>query len=91
MKGSRAEIFVEGQVQGVAYRAFTEQKANSLGLSGICRNLRDGRVKVDVEGDRKGIEQLIKELWIGPPAARVRHVQIAWGISNDETQSFSIQ
>lgn len=90
MKGSRAEIFVEGRVQGVAYRAFTKQVADSLGLSGSCENLPDGRVFVDVEGEREVIEQLVKELWVGPEAARVTHVQVAWGSSNGEKQSFSI-
>ena len=38
--------FISGRVQGVAYRAATQRKAQELQLSGYARNLSDGRVEV---------------------------------------------
>ena len=47
-----AEIVVDGRVQGVGYRNFVERKASQLGLMGYVMNLKDGRVRVRVEGGR---------------------------------------
>src|SRR5207244_9719661 len=45
-----AEVVVSGRVQGVCYRAFTQEAALDLGLGGWVRNLPDGRVEAQVEG-----------------------------------------
>src|SRR5439155_14218496 len=50
---SAAEIVVEGRVQGVGYRNFAHRKAAQLGLHGYVMNLKDGRVRVRVEGSRE--------------------------------------
>jgi acylphosphatase len=73
-----AEIHVAGRVQGVFFRAFVESAARRLGLSGYCRNLESGEVLVMAEGDRESIESLIGQLWVGPPAAEVADVRVAW-------------
>ncbi|MEE9203709.1 MAG: acylphosphatase, partial [Nitrospirales bacterium] len=48
---ARARILVSGRVQGVAYRSFAQEEAWRRGLSGGVRNLADGRVEVDAEGE----------------------------------------
>jgi len=57
----RAHILVSGRVQGVGYRAFAHRVATQRGLVGGVRNLDDGRVELDVEGDRAVIEALLLE------------------------------
>ena len=68
---SAAEIVVEGRVQGVGYRDFVQRKAASLGLAGYVMNLKNGNVRVRVEGGRDLIEELMHDLGKGPPLARV--------------------
>ena len=68
---SAAEILVQGRVQGVGYRAFVQRKAGQLGLAGYVMNLKNGRVRVRVEGSRQSIEELTRDLEKGPPLARV--------------------
>ena len=75
---ARARIIVRGRVQGVAYRAFTQHAASQYGLSGGVRNLGDGSVEVEVEGKKELIEDLIESLRVGPPMARVEHLDIRW-------------
>lgn len=66
---------VSGRVQGVWYRASTQEQAERLGLRGYARNLPDGRVEVLACGDAAALEELKVWLWQGPPAARVDAVE----------------
>ena len=68
------EITVRGRVQGVWFRGFTVNAANQLGIEGWVRNAEDGSVQLLVKGTFEKIKQLESQLWIGPPAARVRCV-----------------
>lgn len=86
----RARIVIGGLVQGVAYRAFTQRAASQLRLRGGVRNLADGRVAVEVEGDRRGVERLIEMLRTGPPMAQVQDVQVQWEPPTDQYQDFRI-
>ncbi|MFC1725822.1 acylphosphatase [candidate division KSB1 bacterium] len=73
-----AHILVKGLVQGVGYRYFVIRRASSLGLNGWVRNLYNGDVEVEVEGERGLIEDLLKELKHGPPMSSVRDLKINW-------------
>lgn len=68
---SAARFLVEGRVQGVAFRAYTRNQANELGLTGHARNLPDGRVEVVAHGDAAALDALADWLAHGPPHARV--------------------
>src|SRR4029450_12980686 len=86
-----AEIFVEGLVQGVGYRNFVERKASQLGLAGFVMNLKDGRVRVRVEGTRGHIEELARDLEKGPPLSHVETVAISWRPVTGRFRSFGIR
>ena len=45
------KILVKGRVQGVWFRKYTKDKADSLNLSGFARNELDGSVYIEVEVD----------------------------------------
>lgn len=55
----RKHIYFYGRVQGVGFRYYAVQKANQLGLTGWVRNLSDGSVEMEVEGQELLIDQLI--------------------------------
>jgi acylphosphatase len=86
-----AEIFVDGLVQGVGYRNFVERKASQLGLAGFVMNLKDGRVRVRVEGTRGHIEELARDLGTGPPLSHVQRVEVMWRPVTGRFQSFGIR
>ena len=65
---------ITGRVQGVFFRASTQQQARPLKLSGYARNLPDGSVEVLAVGDAEAVAALEKWLWQGPPTADVTNV-----------------
>lgn len=85
-----ANIIVQGVVQGVGYRYFTEHHAIKLGLTGYARNLYTGEVEVEVEGDRSLIEELISVLKVGPRSGRVTNLIVNWKPPEGNYHSFEI-
>ncbi len=90
MERARARIFIEGRVQGVFYRAFAKELAYRLSLNGWVKNLRDGRVEAIFEGEKRVVEQAIKECYTGPPGARVTKIEVQWEPYTKEEKEFNI-
>jgi acylphosphatase len=88
---ARAHIVVEGLVQGVGFRWFVARHAQGLGLKGHVKNLFNGSVEVEVEGERSLVEEMIKHLKVGPRSAQVRDLHIEWLPSQKETRAFEIR
>jgi acylphosphatase len=89
MELARVHALVAGLVQGVAFRAYTVDEARRLGLKGWVRNLPDGRVESEAEGERSALEALLAFLRRGPPAARVDGVQVTWGAFRGDLGPFT--
>ena len=85
-----AQVVVSGRVQGVCYRAFTQEAALELGLGGWVRNLPDGGVHAEIEGPRKKIEKLLDRLRVGPPRAVVTDLKITWKAATGGPPRFNI-
>lgn len=82
---------VSGHVQGVYFRAFVSSRAEDLGLAGYVRNLGDGSIEVQAEGERSRLEKLISYLNVGPPGARVEKVNAKWLEYTGSYPGFSIR
>lgn len=87
----RLHAFISGRVQGVFFRDFTRQWANSLGLTGWVRNVFDGRVEVLAEGEEEKLNFLLEKLKEGPPLARVDKVEVTWDDYKGEFNDFRIK
>jgi acylphosphatase len=66
---------VSGKVQGVYFRASSQQVAIDHGLSGYAKNLADGDVEVLMCGDEVEINKMLEWLSHGPPEAEVVGIQ----------------
>lgn len=73
----RRQFTVYGKVQGVWFRAGTREQALALGLSGCARNLADGSVLVQAQGNADALDRLEQWLRLGPALAKVSAVDIA--------------
>ena len=62
----RFNLKISGRVQGVGYRYFTQRTAEELGVCGWVKNLPDGRVESEVQGDSDKLELMLQTLKRGP-------------------------
>ena len=70
-----ARVSIEGSVQGVFFRAWTEEEAVRRGLSGWVRNRRDGSVEALFQGSKAAVDEMLEACRSGPPDARVRRLR----------------
>ncbi len=71
-----AKIIVNGLVQGVGYRYFCYKKSLQYGITGYAKNLFDGNVELEAEGDKNMITEFVKDLKTGPTNAYVKSVNV---------------
>ena len=91
MEKSRAHIVINGIVQGVFYRASTQETARRLGLAGWVRNLPDGSVEALFEGPADRVREAVEWCRQGPPGARVTEIDEKWSDNTGEFRNFSIK
>jgi len=88
---TRAEIIINGLVQGVGFRYFIYRNAVNLGLTGYTENLFSGEVLTVVEGSKPLVEELYKKIIIGPSHSSVKNYNILWQEPKNEFDNFEIR
>jgi acylphosphatase len=88
---ARAHLYISGRVQGVNYRWFTFDVAQSLKLTGWVKNLPDSRVEAVFEGDRESIEKAMIICRQGPPSSRVTGMDVIWENQTEDFVDFEIR
>ncbi len=86
----RAHLLVQGRVQGVGFRAFVQSQAVRRELKGWVKNLPDGRVESEVEGEEALVNEFIRTVRRGPSLARVQNVDLEWIDPHARDSSFAI-
>ena len=61
----RRHYIFSGSVQGVGFRYRATYAAQGLGITGYVKNLYDGRVEMEVQGDRDSITRMLVEIEAG--------------------------
>lgn len=86
---ARVHLLVSGIVQGVSFRFYTVEEARRLGVAGWVRNLPDGRVEAEAEGDRRALDALVAFCRRGPPSAQVDDVEATWSAFRGDLGPFA--
>ena len=87
----KAEITVQGVVQGVGYRFFVLNQAGLYDIRGYVRNMPDGTVEVVAEGEKGIIKDFIGRLRIGPVSAHVTGMKVKWSEQEQGYTDFRLQ
>ena len=90
MVDKRVHVFVEGRVQGVFFRAETQNTANRYHVKGWVKNLYDGRVEALFEGKEGDVERAVLWCHQGPSYASVTKVEVKEELFTGEFDSFLI-
>jgi acylphosphatase len=72
----RVRAVVAGRVQGVWFRESCRREAERLGVGGWARNLPDGRVEIEAEGQEAAVDALVRWAHVGPRSALVESVTV---------------
>ncbi len=91
MKHERLHLIVQGRVQGVGFRAFVQQRARQLNLTGWVRNVGSDRVEIMAQGERSALEKFLPQVLRGPRWARVEEHQIQWLPADQKETDFHLR
>ena len=90
MSRRRMQVFYSGRVQGVGFRYQARRVASGFEVTGIVRNLPDGRVELVAEGSEdelKGFREAIRGSGLGP---MIRDEKEHWTEPSGEYRGFEI-
>jgi len=90
-KKVRAHLLIFGRVQGVSFRYYIQDIAQSLRIKGWVKNCWDGKVEVVMEGEEDKVKELIDWCYHGPGSAIVEKVDIKWEKYRGEFSTFGIR
>lgn len=82
---------VSGRVQGVGFRCFAADVAARENVHGWVRNLPDGRVEIEAEGDAEALDRFEHRVRQGPRGADVEHVDIEARQPDGRAHGFSVR
>jgi acylphosphatase len=70
---------VYGNVQGVFFRNFARDQAQTLSITGYAKNLEDGTVEVVAQGEEENLKKFLGAISAGPENAQVESINVQWG------------
>ena len=84
----RIIIKVYGSVQGVFFRYTTRKVARTIGLTGFVKNLADGSVYIEAEGNESGLKKLLEFAKKGPKYAKVENIKYEFKEAQNRYKGF---
>jgi acylphosphatase len=87
----RVHVRAHGFVQGVSFRWYARQHAQSLALSGWVRNCPDGTVEAVAEGQDDAVARFVDWMRHGPSMAQVERLDVEEEAPAGESGSFTIR
>jgi acylphosphatase len=90
MNRSRVHVFYSGLVQGVGFRYTVRSVAAGFEVTGVVRNLMDGRVELIAEGSRPELEEFLQGIRDTGLGRLIRREDTAWSAPEGGLRGFAI-
>jgi acylphosphatase len=84
------QVFYSGNVQGVGFRYTVKSVATGFELTGMVRNLPDGRVHLVAEGARDELESFRHAIRDAGLKHFIRDEAVDWAAPKNEFRGFEI-
>jgi acylphosphatase len=91
MMAERMQVYFEGRVQGVGFRYSAKGVARGFDLTGWIRNLPDGRVEMQAEGERGELEAFLEALRDSHLGGFIRRESVSWLPASGGLRGFQIE
>lgn len=85
------QVFYEGRVQGVGFRWTVKRIATGFDVTGWVRNLDDGRVELQVMGEKVEVEAFLEAIAESELRANIRQTEVATVDLLSGVKGFSIR
>lgn len=69
-------LLVKGYVQGVGFRYFIRNIASALNINGTVKNLSNGDVEIDVEGEEHQLEEFTERIQTEHDYAHISNIEV---------------
>lgn len=87
----RMHIIASGSVQGVGFRWFVQRTGSIMELNGWVKNLTNGNVEIEVEGENETVQEFVQKIRGGHPFAKVKELKINSIPINGKDTDFNIK
>ena len=87
----RVHAFYAGTVQGVGFRMTAEELAQTLGIVGWVKNLRDKRVELVAEAEEQMLREYLDAIRTGAMKNFIQQVEVSWSDASDTFNDFEIR
>jgi acylphosphatase len=84
-------LIIYGRVQGVWFRASTQDTARGLKIKGWVRNTPEGNVEAHIQGEESSVEKMLSWCYQGPPGASVDSIDVREVSPLKEYTAFNIR
>ena len=85
------QLLIIGKVQGVGFRYWFNNRANSLKLTGYVKNLVNcNQVRAIIQGNNKDLKKMIENCKTGSSSSKIENVKIDNIQTNKVYDKFSI-
>jgi acylphosphatase len=90
MKRHKVTNLYSGRVQGVGFRFTVRTLTNGFEVTGMVRNLEDGRVELAAEGAKEELEAFLEAIRQSEVGRFIRQEQVCWSEATNEFRGFDI-
>ena len=90
MNRSRLHIIYSGRVQGVGFRYTVKALVSGFDVTGMVRNLLDGRVELLAEGTKEELEAFRRAIRESELGHFVQDEKVSWEEARREFRGFEI-
>jgi acylphosphatase len=86
----RVTVFYSGRVQGVGFRATLRHVARGYDVTGMARNLPDGRVELIAEGAKAELEAFLEGIATSELSGYIANRPETWSAAQGGLRGFAI-